>query len=412
MAFDSGVDFDNSGRKAGNILKILAAALFLSVTVAGFQCAAEEAVNPLRLCADPDNLPFSSEKAGNPGLYIEIGEAIAQELNRPMAAVWYRMYFGKRAIRSTLLAKQCDLAIGFPTGSDFMGPALIFSKPFLQTGYALVTKKPAAASSLSQFDGRTIAVQFGTTPQNLLAGYDGIRMVTRMSPEDAIKALAGGDADAAFVWGPTAGYLNKTAYSDAFNVIPVNGLGMQWPVAIALAKRDKALRDDVNAALDRIEAKISQLGAKYGFPSVAPVKLAEWGAGNAQVKLVKVASTEPALPEPASPPVTSAALATAREATEQVVPEAVAPISAQVKEGKELFNGTCAHCHGPNAEQSERRIDLRLLNHRYSDGMEEMFFKTVHLGRPAKGMPSWKDVFTEAQFTAILAYLKTVQRQN
>ena len=81
-------------------------------------------------------------------------------------------------MRVTLLAKQCDLAIGLPPDPDFMGPALIFSKPFMREGYALVTKKPAAVPAISQMSGYTIAVQFGTSPQNFLASYDGIRMVT------------------------------------------------------------------------------------------------------------------------------------------------------------------------------------------------------------------------------------------
>jgi len=41
--------------------------------------------------------------------------------------------------------------------------------------------------------------------------------------------------------------------------------------------------------------------------------------------------------------------------------------------------------------------------------MEEMFSKTVTNGRPAKGMPPWKDVFTREQFVSIFAFLKTVQ---
>ncbi|MFY9877433.1 MAG: c-type cytochrome, partial [Rhodomicrobium sp.] len=84
--------------------------------------------------------------------------------------------------------------------------------------------------------------------------------------------------------------------------------------------------------------------------------------------------------------------------------------SDRIREGKEVFNGTCAHCHGPDAVQAERKIDLRLLHHRYKEGMEEMFFKTVTNGRPAKGMPPWKDVFSEEQFVSIFAFLKTVQK--
>jgi len=41
--------------------------------------------------------------------------------------------------------------------------------------------------------------------------------------------------------------------------------------------------------------------------------------------------------------------------------------------------------------------------------MREMFWKTVHEGRPAKGMPSWKDVFDDGQLESVYAYLATVQ---
>ena len=80
-----------------------------------------------------------------------------------------------------------------------------------------------------------------------------------------------------------------------------------------------------------------------------------------------------------------------------------------VAEGKEIFNGTCAHCHGPDAVQAERKIDLRLMHHRYGDGMEEMFLKTMADGRPSKGMPAWKDVYSKDQIAAIFAWLKSVQ---
>jgi mono/diheme cytochrome c family protein len=81
-----------------------------------------------------------------------------------------------------------------------------------------------------------------------------------------------------------------------------------------------------------------------------------------------------------------------------------------VADGRELFNGTCAHCHGPDAVQSERRINLRLLRHRYGDRMDEVFHETVTHGRPSKGMPNWSSVFTEDDFRNILAFLKTVQQ--
>ncbi len=83
--------------------------------------------------------------------------------------------------------------------------------------------------------------------------------------------------------------------------------------------------------------------------------------------------------------------------------------STLAEDGKEIFESTCAHCHGPDAVQAESRIDLRLLRRKYGERMEEMYFKTVTDGRPSKGMPAWKYVFTPGQIAAVIAYLKTVQ---
>ena len=77
------------------------------------------------------------------------------------------------------------------------------------------------------------------------------------------------------MFGASAGYVNKTLYSDSFNIIPVDGAGMQWPVAVAFGKRDGALRDAVNGVLNRISAKVDDLKMKYGFPAGEPVTLAE-----------------------------------------------------------------------------------------------------------------------------------------
>ena len=436
-----------AGWKRGAILKASVAAFCFCFFGSGVFAGEKP---PLRLCADPDNLPFTSDKADNPGIYREIGKALAQELNRPLTEIWYRTNFGKRATRVTLLAKQCDFSVGLPGDSDFMGPALIFSRPFMKAGYALVLKKPATVSSWADLNGKAVAVQQNSTPQTFLATKDNMTMVTELNPEDTVKALASGAADAAFVWAPTAGYLNKTVYSDGFTIIPIEGAGMQWPVAVAFAKRDGALRDAVNGALDRISAKIDDLKAKYGFPVAEPIVLAEGPTPTKEpAKTSEPSLSEAPVPEkPAEQASTEApapAKSTEQAATEAPAPSkpaeqateapaqaggapADAPKSAvesaaltpspepaassdedRVREGKEVFNGTCAHCHGPNAEQAERKIDLRLLHHRYKESMEEMFFKTVTNGRPSKGMPSWKDVFTQEQFVSIFAFLKTVQ---
>ena len=80
-----------------------------------------------------------------------------------------------------------------------------------------------------------------------------------------------------------------------------------------------------------------------------------------------------------------------------------------IAEGQKIFNGTCSHCHGPDAVVSARRLDLRQLRHRYGETTETVFDETVNKGRPSKGMPSWSQVFTEDKFRKLYAYLSTIQ---
>ena len=132
---------------------------------------------PANLCAFariPTDLPFSSDDPAKPGLYLEIGDAIGKALGRPVTHVWYRTYFGKRAVRVTMLAKQCDATIGLPDSDDFMGPQVIFSKPLFNLGYAIVAPKDAPVASVEALKGKRVAVQFETEPQNIVGPRDDI----------------------------------------------------------------------------------------------------------------------------------------------------------------------------------------------------------------------------------------------
>lgn len=356
------------------------------VMVPAFGAGADE-VKPLRLCADPTNLPFSSDDPARPGLYLEIGQALAQKLTRPVTYTWYKSYFGKRTVRETLLSKQCDAMIGLPLVDDFMGPAVIFSKSIAHEGYALVSSKDRQLTGIDDLKGLRVAVQYQTTPQNLLALRDEIQKVTVLSPDEGMRKLDQGEADVAFVWAPVAGWLNKTAYGDKYRVVPTEGEGLLWPTAIGFAKAGASLRDEVDAALPSLREEIDRLFVKYGVPNDAPIKFGQSGASGSAVA---VAAVEPKM--------VGQAIAANADGDK-------APLAA----GQELFNGTCGHCHGPNAVQSERKIDLRLLKKRYGDEMEATFWKTVFDGRPSKGMPAWKEVFTEDQLRNVYVYLQSVQ---
>ncbi|MCP1840182.1 polar amino acid transport system substrate-binding protein [Bradyrhizobium sp. USDA 4524] len=370
---------------------LLSALLMVPALAAG----ADETKPPLRLCADPSNLPFSSDDPGKPGLYLEIGQAVAQKLGRTVSTNWYKSYFGKRTVRETLLSKQCDAMVGLPLIDDFMGPAVIFSKPIAHEGYALVGSKDRKLAGLDDLRGLRVAVQYQSTPQNLLALRDDIRKVTVLSPEEGMAALAQGKVDIAFIWAPVAGWLNKTSYGDKYQIVSTEGDGLLWATAIGFAKASGALRDEVDGVLPGLQGEIAALFAKYGVPNSAPVKFGE--ADRATTSSVG-----------ASEPVTVGQAAAAAEKPVQTAATA-GDAKGDATAGREVFNGTCAHCHGPDAVQAERKIDLRLLKKRYADDMESTFWKTVHDGRPAKGMPAWKDVFSDDELRNVYVYLQSVQ---
>ncbi|PAY09104.1 cytochrome C [Bradyrhizobium sp. UFLA03-84] len=363
-----------------------------------FAAGADEAKPPLRLCADPTNLPFSSDEPGKPGLYLEIGQAVAQKLGRTVSYNWYKSYFGKRTVRETLLSKQCDAMVGLPLIDDFMGPAVIFSKPIAHEGYALVGARDRKLGGIDDLRGLRVAVQYQSTPQNVLALRDDIQKITVLSPEEGMTALDQGKVDVAFIWAPVAGWLNKTSYGDKYQIVSTEGDGLLWATAIGFAKTSGALRDEVDGVLPSLQGDISALFAKYGVPNGAAVK---FGRAD-QATTSSVGATEPVT-------VGQTAAADKPVQTAATSGDAKGDATADAKAGREVFNGTCAHCHGPDAVQAERKIDLRLLKKRYADDMESTFWKTVHDGRPAKGMPAWKDVFSDDELRNVYAYLQSVQ---
>ena len=116
-----GAVFRGPGTTSGKARAWLLAALPLFVPLAAQRVLAEETPKTLRLCADPANLPFSSADPKTPGLYVEIGEAIGRAMGRPVAPVWNLTYFGKRAIRTTLLAGKCDASHRLTAGQGLHG---------------------------------------------------------------------------------------------------------------------------------------------------------------------------------------------------------------------------------------------------------------------------------------------------
>lgn len=324
------------------------------------------AADVLRVCADPDNLPFSSATPPERGLYVDLAELVAAKMGRTTEYIWWATYYGRRAVRSTLLAERCEAYFGLPNDARYFERSLILTRPFLDVGYAIVTPATQTFRQLDDLMGKRVAVQFGSQPQLFMATRDGFRVTTFKLAEEALDALAKAEVDAAFVWGPVAGYYTQRRLGGAYRVVPVAGHGMEWQVSVGIKKGHEELRVELDAALAQLEPDIRALEKKYGFPGGPRVDL------NAKV-----------FPAP-----------------DDMIPK-----------GRSVFNRHCAHCHAPNALSAEPSRDLRRLKRRYGDARSEVFYKTVTDGRPDKGMPPWKEVLGPEDLQSVAVFLESIQTE-
>ena len=87
----------------------------------------------LRVCADPDNLPFSNDKLE--GFENKIAELVTQDLGAQLSYTWWPHQRG--LVRRTLNQDQCDVLIGIPKGYDLV----LWTTPYYRTAYVIASRK-------------------------------------------------------------------------------------------------------------------------------------------------------------------------------------------------------------------------------------------------------------------------------
>src|SRR5579884_2885822 len=85
----------------------------------------------LRVCADPNNMPFSNEQSQ--GFENKIAEQIAATLNMPLEYVWWPER--KSLVKQTLEAGRCDVLLGVPSTLD----TVTTTQPYYTSTYVFVT---------------------------------------------------------------------------------------------------------------------------------------------------------------------------------------------------------------------------------------------------------------------------------
>jgi mxaJ protein len=253
------------------------------------QAAGDERV--LRVCQDPNNLPFSN-RAGE-GFENKIAELLARELGWTLEYTWFPQRMG--FIRNTLRGRdpdsnrfKCDLVVGLPVGFELAST----TKPYYRSTYALVYVKGKGLDSVTAPEGlldlepaKLKSLKLGvvgrTPPSDWLLKHRLFDQVVpyqtqsgdpeRYPGEMVEKDLVAGKIDVAFVWGPIAGYFAKNATSAELAVVPFAPTpGIQFDFRIAMGVRfgEGEWKDRIERLIEANRPRIQAILAAYGVPQL------------------------------------------------------------------------------------------------------------------------------------------------
>ena len=173
----------------------------------------------LRVCADPDNMPFSNAKGE--GFENKLAELIAQKLDARLEYSWFAEATGY--VPNTMGSGACDLVMGYAQGTGLIED----TNPYYYTSYLLIYRQDDASLGEveSLFDPRLKGKRIGfvarTPPASILAMHG---LVAKAKPFEIhsdegastaavtmIGEIASGQLDAGILWGPVGGYYAQRA---------------------------------------------------------------------------------------------------------------------------------------------------------------------------------------------------------
>ena len=263
---------------------VLLAALAAGTAAAAYQ-APHRAPRELRVCADPNNLPFTNRQGE--GFENRIAELVARDLHARLTYTWWAQRRG--FFRNTLNASLCDVVMGVPSDLDMVRP----TAPYYRSSYVFVTRRDRNLRITSLDDPVLRRLRIGVqlvgddganTPPVHSLGQRGIRGNLKgylvygdyrepNPPARIIDAVAKGEVDVAIVWGPLAGYFaaREPVPLDITPVSPQVDLPFMpqvFDIAMGVRREDKGLRDTLDAILDRERNAITAILDAYNVPRV------------------------------------------------------------------------------------------------------------------------------------------------
>ncbi len=254
----------------------------LRILLAGaFSCLAADP-NTLRVCADPNNLPYSNEHGQ--GFENKLAQLLASSLDMTLEYTWWAQR--KSFVRNSLNEGRCDVLMEVPSSLD----SVEATRPYYRSSYVFVSRRDRDLQIKSLADPRLATWRIGihvvgddyAPPASALAARGITQKISGFSLFGAygesdpsrkiIDAVERGAVDLAIVWGPIAGYFAKSAASPLViqPVLPpaMNGIPFVFDMSIGVRKGDNARKAMLEAALTKDSAQIAAILAEYGVPQV------------------------------------------------------------------------------------------------------------------------------------------------
>lgn len=243
-------------------------ALKTAVVFAGLLSMSVAFADTLKVCSDPDNLPFSKSEGSEKGLYVELAELVGKHLGSSVEYVWWLTHNQRRAIRNTM--DGCDAYFALPATADYKVRGADKSRAFMDVGFALVGPASFTLRSLEDLKGKRVGVLHGSPPHILLSAEPGYEPRNYKFQEEVFDALAKGELDLAVLWGPSAGYENQSRLQNRWTITPVAGFGLNGQVAVAVSKGKTELRDKIDHALTELQPEINSCKRNMVFRRRCP----------------------------------------------------------------------------------------------------------------------------------------------
>lgn len=259
---------------------VIRSVLALMIVAACLPCLA---ATELRVCADPNNLPYSNDR--KQGFENQLAALIGKDLNMQVSYFWFpqRDAFFKKTLNSGV----CDVVMGVPAGFDEADT----THPYYRSTYVFISQHDRHLQISSFDDPRLRTLRIGVhvlgeqndslppvhafTSRGIVRNLVGFSIFGNLNeknpPADLIKAVADGKVDIAVAWGPLAGYFMRQSRVP-LEITPINGdptlpnLPFHFDIAIGVREGDQALKQSLDAELARRRATIHKILNSYGIP--------------------------------------------------------------------------------------------------------------------------------------------------